>query len=177
MKGYDEFITIFGDISVLQVAEVILAGIFLRFCYIKLRDFLIKQHEAQVKRDEQLKEALDGVHMYPTYRQQSIEIQHQLQEEIMSLRKMQEEYMVRLQNMEDRSQRRDRNRIRDRLLESYRYYTSIDQNPSQSWTRMESDAFWDLFADYEDAGGNGYIHTVVQPAMDRLHIIEMNEKH
>ena len=177
MKGYDQFVSVFGDITVLHAAEVLIACAFLYFCYKKLRDFLIKQHEAQVKRDEQLKEALDGVHMYPVYRQQSIEIQHQLQAEILSLRKMQEEYMVRLQNMEDRSQRRDRNRIRDRLLESYRYYTSVDQNPSQSWTRMESDAFWDLFADYEDAGGNGYIHTVVQPAMGRLHIIEMNEKH
>lgn len=32
---------------------------------------------------------------------------------------------------------------------------------------MEADGFWDLFREYEEAGG-GYIHTVVQPDMERL---------
>lgn len=38
---------------------------------------------------------------------------------------------------------------------------------------MEAEAFWELFSDYEEAGGNGYMHTVVQPAMNRLTVIDL----
>ena len=40
---------------------------------------------------------------------------------------------------------------------------------------MESDAFWKTFGDYEDAGGDGHMHSEVQPAMRRLEIIPMHE--
>jgi hypothetical protein len=62
------------------------------------------------------------------------------------------------------------------LLQNYRYYTSTIQNPSQSWTRMESEAFWELFREYEETGGDGYMHTEVQPAMERLLIVEVGAK-
>ena len=35
---------------------------------------------------------------------------------------------------------------------------------------MEAEAFRELFGDYERAGGDGYMHSVVQPAMNRLRI-------
>ena len=41
---------------------------------------------------------------------------------------------------------------------------------------MESEAFWELFREYEEAGGNGYMHTEVLPAMQRLNIIEVGRK-
>ena len=63
--------------------------------------------------------------------------------------------------MENDLKRRERNKLRARLLQSYRFYTNPERNPSQSWTRMEAEAFWELFRDYEDANGNGYIHTEV----------------
>ena len=37
---------------------------------------------------------------------------------------------------------------------------------------MEAEAFWELFKDYEEDGGNGYIHSVVRPAMNLLRIVE-----
>lgn len=37
---------------------------------------------------------------------------------------------------------------------------------------MEAEAFWGLFRDYEEAGGNGYMHSVVQPAMTELIVRE-----
>lgn len=33
--------------------------------------------------------------------------------------------------------------------------------------------FWELFKDYEDMKGDGYMHTEVQPAMNLLEIIEL----
>ena len=38
---------------------------------------------------------------------------------------------------------------------------------------MEADGFWDLFREYEEAGG-GYIHTVVQPDMGRLGVVDLD---
>ena len=37
---------------------------------------------------------------------------------------------------------------------------------------MESEAFWELFRDYEDVNGDGHMHTVVQPAMNLLKVID-----
>ena len=129
-----------------------------------MRDHLIKVHESEKKRDEQLHEALEAVRKYPEYRRKS---------EIQALRKSQEENMERLVAMEELTKRRERNKLRDRLLQNYRFYTNPETNPNMSWTRMESEAFWELFRDYEDAGGNGYVHTEVLPAMERLTVIEV----
>ena len=40
---------------------------------------------------------------------------------------------------------------------------------------MEAEAFWELFKEHEDAGGDGYIHTVVQPAMNLLKVIDIED--
>jgi hypothetical protein len=175
IKGLDEFLKIFGDITILHAVEVICALVFLYFVYKKASDFLIQQHEAQKLKDAQLKEALDGVHKYPEYRKQSLEIQKELKGEISSLRNNQEEIMQRLVEVEEQNKRREPNKLRDRLLQNYRYYTNIERNPSQTWTRMESEAFWEMFKDYEEAGGNGYIHSDVLPAMERLIVVEIGD--
>ena len=172
MTGLTEFKDLFGDITVLSVIETLLAVVFLVFIGKKVRDYLIKKHEMDRLRDEQIKEALEAVRKYPEYRQQSIRIQELLEGEIQELRQMQEDQSQRLLDMEETTKRRERNKLRDRLLQNYRYYTNKEENPSQSWTRMESEAFWELFRDYEDAGGDGFMHTEVQPAMEHLTIIE-----
>lgn len=173
MTGFDEFINIFGNVTILNVIEILLAGIFLYMVYMKLRDHLIKVHESEKKRDEQLQEALEAVRKYPEYRKKSVEIQQKLENEIQGLRISQQETAERLAAMEEATKRRERNKLRDRLLQNYRYYTSSDTNPSGTWTRMESEAFWELFRDYEDAGGNGYVHTVVLPEMEKLIVVEV----
>lgn len=172
MTGFEEFKNLFGDITVLSVIEVLLAVVFLVFVGKKVRDYLIKKHEMDRIRDEQIKEALEAVRKYPEYRQQSIKIQELLEGEIQELRQMQEDQLQRLLDMEETTKRRERNKLRDRLLQNYRYYTNTEENPSRSWTRMEAEAFWELFRDYEDAGGDGFMHTEVQPAMEHLTIIE-----
>lgn len=172
MTGFEEFKNLFGDITVLSVIEMLLAVVFLVFIGKKVRDYLIKKHEMDRIRDEQIREALEAVRKYPEYRQQSIRIQELLEGEIQELRQMQEDQSQRLLDMEETTKRRERNKLRDRLLQNYRYYTNKQENPTQSWTRMESEAFWELFRDYEDAGGDGFMHTEVQPAMERLTIIE-----
>lgn len=179
MTGLSQFLELFGDVTIAHVVLVVFSGIFLFVVGKKICDVVIERHEAAKAKDLKLDKALEGVEKYPEYRQKSIEVQQRLEEEIQELRGAQEklsntmiEIMSRLKQMEERINLRDRNKLRDLLLQNYRYYTNPDKNPSGSWTRMEADAFWDLFHDYEDAGGDGFVHTIVQPAMEKLIIIE-----
>lgn len=132
--------------------------------------------ETEKERDAKIKIALDAVNKYPEYRKQSIEIQKKLENQILELEDMHKATIARLSKMEEDIKRRERNKIRDRLVQNYRYYTNIETNPSQSWTKMESEAFWELFREYEEAGGNGYMHTEVLPVMERLTVVESNEE-
>lgn len=173
MTGLDEFKEVFGSITVLSVVEFALAILFCYLIYRKVSKYLIGRYEAVKKKDEQLKIALDAVSKYPEYRAQSIKIQKELQSEIDALRSAQNEQIDRLKKMEDDQTRRERNRLRDRLLQSYRYYTDPACNPAGVWNSMEAEAFWEMFSDYEDAGGDGYMHSDVQPAMNLLKVVEI----
>lgn len=172
----DTFLEVFGGFTLASVIQILLAVGFLFYTGKKFRDYLIKKYEADQKKDKQLQEVLEAVKKYPEYRKQSIEIRQKLEGEIQGIRKAQEESTKRLEAMEENTKRRERNKCRDRLLQSFRFYTSKQKNPLQAWTRMESEAFWELFKDYEDMGGNGHMHTEVQPAMNLLEIIELTDE-
>lgn len=182
MNGIDEFLKLFGNITILHVVEVICAIIFLVFVYKRIRDYFNKNHEAQLRkeeiekrRDEQINECLTAIKKYPEWRQQSIDIQKELSEKIQEIKNSQEDTSRRIKDMEIKNMQRERSKLGDILLQNYRHYTNKETNPSQSWTKMESDTFWALFKDYEDAGGNGHMHAVVQPAMNKLTVIDNME--
>ena len=178
MTGFEQFLSVFGKVTVAQIVIGIFVIIFGIKLYKEIKKYFVKRYESEKEKDEQLKECLEQVKKYPQYRQQSIDMQQHFQNEINSLKDSQNELKEHqkettavLQSLQEDITRRDRNKLQDRLLQSYRYYTDKEQNPSQSWTDMEAQAFWALFKDYEDAGGDGYMHTVVQPAMQMLKII------
>lgn len=175
MTGSDGFLKVCGDMTVAQVFYIIMAIVFLWLVYKKVSDYLIKRHDAEQEKDRQLKEALEAVGKYPEYRRQSVEIQKQLTKEMQDIKASLEDHTQRLEKMENDSRKREVNKLRETLLQNYKYYTSKEKNPMQSWTKMESEAFWDLFTDYEEMGGNGYMHTVVQPAMLLLNIVEVHD--
>jgi hypothetical protein len=179
LKPIDAFIAIFGDITVLQVVEFVLAVVVIYIIYKKISDFIIQQREIHKLKDAQLQEALDGVHKYPEYRKQSLEIQQELKGDIcelratqQELRKTQQEIIKHLTEIEEQNKRKDRNKLRDLLLQYYRRYGSKEANPSQTWPKIEAESFWALFADYEEAGGNGHMKNDVEPAMRRLSIVD-----
>lgn len=165
----EDFLRIFGNLTVADVVGWIVAIGFVWKIYQKIRDYLIDRHEAEVQRDKDLQEALQVTRKYPEYRAQSIEIQQKLEKQITNIND-------RLQGIEETTKKRERNKLRECILRSYRYYASPDKNPQQAWTRMEAQTFWASFGDYEEADGDGYVHTVVQPAMNKLLIIEMNDE-
>ena len=183
MKYLDQFLATFGDITVGEVTIVLLA-VFFGYAFYKelkkLNDAKIEERQAKLEEERAQKkkvdEAWEVTRKYPMYHQESIDIRDGLKKEIEEIRDYCSNLMNRFEEIEEQNKKRECSKSRDMLLQNYRYYTSNTQNPSQSWTRMESEAFWELFREYEEAGGNGYMHTEVLPAMQRLNIIEVGRK-
>ena len=143
----------------------------------KWNDTKIQEHQKKEEEEKihkkKVDEAWEVTQKYPIYHQESIDIRNGLEREIQEIRQYIDTMMKRFEEIEEQNKKRECSKLRDMLLQNYRHYTSEHQNPSKSWTRMESEAFWELFREYEAAGGNGYMHTVVQPEMERLIIIEI----
>ena len=175
MTGSKEFMTVFGDLTLANLAQIIFALVFLFLVYKKVSDYLIKRHDAEQEKDNHIKEALEATKRYPEYRKQSLEIQQQMTKDMQNIRVTLEDHTKRLEKMEEDIKKREVNKLRDTLIRNYTYYTNKDKNPMRAWTKMESEAFWDLFTDYEEMGGNGYMHSVVQPAMLQLNVIDIND--
>lgn len=163
LDGMEEFRVLFGGVTLWQVVELGLALGFALALYKKVKNYILERHDAEQTRDEQLAKALDSINRYPEYRAQSLKIQQELRGEISELRSSQQQTAQRLQDMEKGQRLLECNKLRDRLLQGYRYYSE-----KQGWTIMEAEAFWALFSDYERRGGDGYMHQVVEPAMRAL---------
>lgn len=184
MTGLEEFEALFGNVTVASLVELGLVAVFLVKIWRKVKEYLDRRNEdwlaeekakearekADEERGQKLDKALAAIDKYPEYRAQSLRVQKELEDKISELTKSQDANTKKLHEMEETQNRESRNRLRDILLERYRYYTDPVRNPSQSWTTMEAEAFRELFGDYERAGGDGYMHSVVQPAMNRLRI-------
>lgn len=168
--------------TVTLLVELIIAGIFIFVAYKKLKDKIIGSYEERQQQRNDIDEALEGVRNMPKYRAQSIEIQKELKkndESILDTCKKiqagvdrnQEILNERLDKLEDR----ERNALRAKILDMHRTFTSTRMNPMQAWSEMERDAFNDLIIDYESLNGNGHVHTVVIPEMNRLRVVLMTD--
>lgn len=58
-------------------------------------------------------------------------------------------------------------KLKDSIITYYHKYKDAG-----GWSKLESDAFWELFHRYEAHGGNGFIHAVVEPMMREMKIID-----
>ena len=76
----------------------------------------------------------------------------------------------------DRLEKREKNTYRAKILDEYRLFTDERKNPMRAWSEMEHHAFFELVKDYEDLGGNDYVHSTVLPAMNALEVVLMSNK-
>lgn len=164
----EPFLEIFGDLTISFVVKIFCAVAFAGGAIAVGAKQIRAWYDRRRERDRKYHEVMDQVAKYPEWRQQSINIQKEFTDAIKNLQN-------RMEEIEATTQKRERNKLRDRLLQSYRYFTSEEKNPLQAWSEMEADAFWEIFGDYEKMGGNGHVHTEVQPAMRRLEVIPMTE--
>lgn len=175
MQYLNYFLDVFGKITLRDVVYFVLAIIFLVLIYLKVAEYLKKKITDDTEKENRINELLELTEQYPKWRKQSIDVQKQLTDSIRTLRDEQLRISKKLDEIQESSRKRELSKIRDRLLEAYRYYTSSDRNPQKAWSEMEAEAFWSMFGEYEKAGGNGHMHTEVQPAMRALEEIPMHE--
>lgn len=179
MKFLDEFLAVFGDITLSEAIIYVLAFLFLFLVYKEVKkivDAKVVESQKRIERENEYKKKIEESYSvtqkYPAYHQESIQIRDSLKTEIKEIRDSFGRVMQRLEEIEEQNRKRECSKLRDMLMQNYRYYTNPQSNPSQSWTKMESENFWELFREYEEAGGNGYMHTVVQPEMLRLTVVD-----
>lgn len=171
----DSFLQVFGNFTIKEAAAVIAAIVFLGICGKKVKTNLANYFRNEQEKSDRINAVIALSEQYPKWRQQSIDVQEKLTGEISGIKNEQKRILDKLDEIEASSRKRERNKLREQLLQSYRYYTSKEKNPMQAWSEMEADTFWKSFGDYEDVDGNGHIHTEVQPAMRLLEVIPMHE--
>ena len=182
MFGLEELLDTFGTLTVSIVIEIIIAAVGVYVAYKKLKDKMIGSYEERKQQKEDIQEALDGVRALPAYRQKSLEIQKALKDTdakiLETCQKIQvgvnENHRI-LNERLDRLEDRERNALREKILHMHRMFTSVKRNPMQAWSEMERDSFNELIKDYESLNGNGHVHTVVIPDMNKLRVILMTD--
>lgn len=135
------------------------------------------------KRDERLEALEKAVNELPKYRQQSLNIQQQLQntdkailDACIDIKNSVLENQSVLNSRLDRLEKRDKNAIRAKLLAEHRLFTDPAKNPMLAWSEMEHHAFFEQIEDYETLGGNDYVHSDVIPDVNKLAIVPMSDK-
>ena len=128
------------------------------------------------KEYDELKNSIDEVKDNRIHdREQSFQIQNHWTELIGKMTEKQDQIIERVDTLAAQTRKYELDDIRESLLQAYRYYTSSTINPKRAWTAMEAHAFWEQFGNYEDRGGNGYMHDTVKPEMNKLIEIPMND--
>ena len=171
----DALIEAFGSYSIGSVIVLVAAFIFLYKIYRKAAQAIVEQHDTKKRRTKRFKKfwirnrnIRNGADSRSAYKKK-------LTDRLDNIEQSQKSVIRRLEEIEAERKRQKCNELRDRLLQAYRYYTNQDANPRCAWSEMEASAFWDMFGDYEKNGGDGHMHTVVQPAMRALEVIPMHE--
>ena len=182
--------------SGIVAAVTCLASLLVTFIFNKVAGIpkdLKKQREADRKRIENIEETVEkmeerlakveeAVGHYPEYRAQSLQIQNQLEQTDKNILEVcdsiksavianGERIDKRLGDLE----RREKNALRAKILDEYRFYTDERKNPMKTWSEMEHHSFFKLVEDYESLGGNDYVHGTIVPAMNELDVISMSD--
>ena len=169
----DSLMKLIGDYEIdgIKVATFILlisAIVYLYKLYKKAKQLIIVKYEEETEKDKKINETYTRMEQYQ-------EDQKKLLGKIERMQEMQEKLSEQLHQIDEKTKKYELANSRDRLLQSYRYYTNRKKNPMQSWTELEKEAFFEVFGNYEDAGGDGFMHTTVQPEMNTLTVIPMHE--
>lgn len=142
-----------------------------------------EKHLAEdAERDRRIKVLEDAVNKYPVYREQSLAIQQQLKQSDVNILEVcnaiKEDVVANREMLDSRLkslERREKNALREKILDLYRKFTDDVLNPMSAWTDMERHSFFELVKDYESLGGNDYVHKVILPAMNQLDVISMDD--
>ena len=168
----NEFVNIFGDMTVSDILIWILA---IGYIVPKLKQFYVWSRKYW-QRTEKREKAIKNAGNLEEYHKQTVDIRSELQRQIKELQEAVNGIIERLDKRDELDRIRRMNKSRSQLIQMFNFYGSEEHNPMKAWTAMEADAFWKNFRDYEEDGGDGYIHTNVEPVMRMLREIAMTEQ-
>lgn len=177
----NEFIQLFGEIPLSTAIVFIVAISFLIATGSKVYKFIVKTHDSLQEKNQaldDLKKDVRELKEHTASKEQWKELKEKqinLEEILNQILETQKVLVEKQQTFEEENHSHNVNRLRDRLLQSYRYYTSEVKNPMLAWTEMEKEAFDNLLADYYAQGGNSFVHTKVDPEMASLEVISIND--
>lgn len=100
-------------------------------------------------------------------KEQSIRHDEMMHDDIKQLIEKIDNVTIRFENMEKKNNETKLKELKDTLINYYNKYRVVGE-----WTKLEKDAFWDLFDEYEKRGGNGFVHSIVEPVMRELKEID-----
>lgn len=100
-------------------------------------------------------------------KEQSIRHDEMIREDIKTLTDTVNNVASSFEEMRKKNNETKLKELKDTLINYYNKYKVVGE-----WTKLEKEAFWDLFDDYEKRGGNGYVHSIVEPVMRELKEID-----
>ena len=169
------FVELFGNVTLGTVIAYCTALGALVAIILKLYNVVVEKHDYLqnlLKTFEKLKKEVNDMK----------EIQRLLTENIGSIMKHLEKIesdLAKYSNDLDTYQKEfttiELNKLRDRLIQSYRYYSSPEKNPSRAWTEIEKEAFYSMLQDYYNLNGNGYVKNTVEPDAASFTVVQMSD--
>ncbi len=180
--GQQEFIQIFGNIS---LSDVLVYAIAIEWIYSGAKR-LYNYFKSQYKETELKDEALTNAIRLPDFKEESIKREHRIEERFDKIEKDHnkrfdkiektlESIQSRMDEADKRQQQKDLSDTQTSLLQAFQYYTNPKRNPLKAWTSLEKKSFMDTFEIYKSKGGDGYMDENVAPAMATLTEISMTD--
>jgi energy-converting hydrogenase A subunit M len=165
MTGFEQFMKWVSSSPILVViVDTILVIIFLLGLWKKIKNKIVEDEQSKRDKEERIKNLETAYTKIPT-----------LESNITAVKQSSDTILERLNEIESANKKREMRKLQNHLLENYRLYADMQKNPMQAWSEMEANAFWELFEEYESAGGDGFMHSEVQPAMQKLRVVKMSD--
>lgn len=140
---------------------IVIAAIICVQFLVKLWDWFVQRFEIETKASKREKMQIESIAKLEAEVQNIKLDQNEIKDAIQKLTSV-------MDNMQAKQDASDRARIKDRIGQAYRYYRD-----KQQWNSMEKEAFDELIASYEAAGGkNSFIHETCQPKSHEWKVVD-----
>lgn len=151
-------------IAVFSILAGFKAGISLIEWIVKKTGLETKWMRKSRKEHEVLVQTSQGLKTLQKQHDESVKQSETIRSELSQLTRTINGIADTLSNMQQKENETKLKELKDSLVRYYNKYKDTGR-----WSKLEKDAFWDLFDDYEKRGGNGFIHSIVEPVMRELH--------
>lgn len=78
-----------------------------------------------------------------------------------------DEIVAILSDMKKKDNVTEIKKLKDKIVGYYNKFKDVGK-----WTKVDKDVFWDLFDDYDARGGDGFVHSIIEPVMRQLKEID-----